>query len=393
MSLYNHNCNNNNKSNKRTCDDETFNKLQNEEKGLTITNIPLVSKIEAVDIESDIKKQINEDEKPMEKAKRSSYLFSNYQKAKKFLLQKSYFNFKINLTGNKNSNIHVFEDLKFYLKDLRNHFQFLVETKPLSASIKYHNDLSIEEKLYVLSSKYLECLNKCIDLYNDILSNAHKYDYDSKCQGNGYRSLGQLIEKCCLGTLVTMKQIYSQKSFFLFYTKYTLFTSELKDLEAWYNLIEKLEIILMIAAEMQGLSSTTDSLFINDEFLSLESQENIFLLQTTYQKDFFGRTCCFQFSDSLKIPLTTFTVAMASYNDFLSANDSGKIKKTAKTISSGPLYFMNPELRGLKIANIMKTSNVEFCKFFSRLSDNKIFHVNIKHLLHQLLTIIFYFHF
>ena len=375
------NCNNAN--NKRTSckfdHDEPFTELENGEKRLAIMNIPIVSKLEAVDIESDIQKQKKEDEKCLEKTPVSSYLFFNYQKAKKFFLQKSYFNFKINLPGKKNSdenNLHIFEYLKFYLKDLQNHFQFLVETKPLSATIKYHDNLSIEEKLYVLSSKYLECLNRCIELYNEILSNAHKYDYDSKCKGSGYRSLCQLIEKCCSGTLITMKQIYSQKSFFLFYTKYTLFASELNDFEAWYNLIEKLEIILIIAVEMQGLNSTTQSLFISDELLSLESQENIFLLQTTYQKDFFGRTCCFQFSDSLKLPLTTFTVAMASYNDYLS-NDSGKFSKTAKTISSGPLYFMNPELRGLKIANIMKTANVEFCKFFSRLSDNKIFHVNI----------------
>lgn len=70
---------------------------------------------------------------------------------------------------------------------------------------------------------------------------------------------------------------------------------------------------------------------------------------------------------------------MASYSDYIS-QDSNKLRKVAQLVSSSFKYFTNPELRAQKIENIMSTSNVDFCKIFSRLSDKKIFHVNFSNL-------------
>jgi hypothetical protein len=338
----------------------------------SILATPLITPKEAVDIETTIHNEILEDKLPP-----ASYLQSNYEKAKKFFLQKNYFNFKLSLTNSQKQGngkkTSVFDDLKYYLRDLLNHFQFLIENKPSATN----QELTNEQKLYKLSANYLECLNKCIYLHDVLLLNAHKYDYDATCEANGYRSLGLILRKCCEGTLATMEQIYAQKSFFLFYMKYTLFTSELNDFEAWYYLIEKIEIILSIAAELQLLSAKNDFLFIKNEELPKKTHEMLLLLQSTYQEAFFGRTCCFQFCNSLRIPLITFTVAMATYNDSYDIIEQvNRFSQTARSLSTGTKYFMNPELRGKKIAHIMRTSNVAFCKFFSRLTDTPLFHVS-----------------
>ena len=245
--------------------------------------------------EKDYKLKCN---KPTEQT--STLFYSNYQKVREFFIQKFYLNLKLNCTNKKSvddgTNLNIIDELKLYLNDLQNY----LEAREL-------NNMNLEGKFHKLSSSYLRILEKCICISNGLLDNAQKYDYNKNYNGNGYRSLVQLIEKCCSGTLVTLKKIHERKYAILFPAKYSLSTSHLIDFEAWCNLIEKLEIILTLATEMQCLSSQTASLFVNpDEFL-LDSQEKILMLQTTYQKHFFGRTCCFQFCSSLKKPLTTFT--------------------------------------------------------------------------------------
>lgn len=353
---------------------------------------PLITQIELADIEAAIQEEDHVEQlgdhrrislltdeheqqaQKQDKEQHVSYLYSNYEKAKKFLLQKNYFS---SLTNNHktNANVNVYEELKYYLRDLKNHFQFIVETKPLPLQTSPDSKATLDYKLYKLSTSYLNNLEKCI-YYNKILQmNAYKYDYDVNCPANGYRSLGHLLEKCCENTLVTMKQIYAQKSFFMFYMKYTMFTSELKDLEAWFNLIDKIQIMLEIGVEAQKLTATTNELFINYNKLPRHYEEMLLLLSTKYQDAFYGRTCCFQYCNSLKIPLTAFAVALASYNDTYEVPDASTIRKTAKSLSDSTKYFMNPELRAKKIAYIMQSSTVDFCKYFSRLTDSQIFHV------------------
>ena len=163
--------------------------------------------------------------------------------------------------------------------------------------------------------------------------------------------------------------------------------------------MEKIEIVLQTALELQKsqLRKKPDSVFnfhagpslfydltASDEDSSLV-ETNLLFLGSVYQEAFFGRTCGFQFCDSLQTPLTGAAVALASYNDgyeaysnkenqsggqavypLVTAEDGGVQQASSsagsfigqatlfKSLVSGTKYILDPELRAKKVHFLFK---------------------------------------
>ena len=217
--------------------------------------------------------------------------------------------------------------------------------------------------------------------------------------------------------------------------------------------MEKIEIVLLVASEMQDATlknhfnsnkketckqtrkianfhDAGPSLFFHPDDLSdTKVETNLLALASIHQEAFFGRTCGFQFCDSLKMPLTLCTVMLASYNDgyeafsnkenstpnsnvnspstpvstpssnpnsnslsssssnpsfnsassATSGNQFSNIQnlfgQAAKTLFSSTKYAMDPELRGKKISSVLKTANIDFCKAFWQLVETPVVQV------------------
>ena len=154
-------------------------------------------------------------------------------------------------------------------------------------------------------------------------------------------------------------------------------------------------------------SKKTLSLYIHkNDFVDNILEENLISLSTTDQDTFFGRTCGFQYTDSLKKTTTAVSILFASYNDgyktfrldssSLSSNNtsfSSKNKvlqiedhrysfssnsthstntkiilgKASKASICASKYLINPELRAKKISSLTREADIEFCKEFWRL--------------------------
>ena len=186
------------------------------------------------------------------------------------------------------------------------------------------------------------------------------------------------------------------------------------------------------ARKIRAFHDLGPPLFYHSDLLTDTSIEtNLLSLASVHQEAFFGRTCGFQFCDSLKIPLTLCAVLLASYNDgyeafankenstpnsnmtspstpmstlssspspngnsnslspspsnpsFNTATNNGTqftsiqsmFGQAAKTLFSSTKYTMDPELRAKKISSVMKNANVDFCKAFWQLTETPMVQV------------------
>jgi hormone-sensitive lipase len=175
-----------------------------------------------------------------------------------------------------------------------------------------------------------------------------------------------------------------------------------RKLETWTNLAEKLEIILQVALDMKKVSAmqSNRSLFLSaEEFVDTEMERKMFDLASIHQDAFYGRTCGFQFCESLRLPLTFCAVAFSSCHDAyakyvkkhadleceaaaLSASElepenNYEIGDFLHSILRSKKYAANPELRSRQMSHIVKTTSVDFCKAFWQLTETSVFQVII----------------
>lgn len=316
----------------------------------------------------------------------------------------------------------LFETLNNELDSLVEHFKANLESieSPL-----FDKQASTENQLYTVSPSCVDTsdtssntyyflttyakkvLNKTIDHYTELNKHVEEFDYSPKVKSNGYRSLMTIFEQCCKKLLSVVNQLNNTKSSFLFQFKLNTTlpgTMNIKDYQTWVRLLEKIEIVFQVACDIQKIQITGEqkshkfhegaSLFYDmceSDESSSSIETNLLLLGSVHQESFFGRTCGFQFCESLQTPLTGAAVALASYNDGYEAatvtttitrsNSYEKIDETQgqasiiKSLMSGTKYMMDPELRAKKISKVMKDANVEFCKAFWQLTELDIVQV------------------
>jgi hormone-sensitive lipase len=229
-------------------------------------------------------------------------------------------------------------------------------------------------------------LSRSVELYYRIGANVNLFDFDAQTKFNGYRSLQKLLVTCCRRILNLVIFLQNRK----------LDQTRFKEIKAWATLLEKLEIMLKMAAQLQARSldkSTHDcgaeevSLFVDlNELIDTDVEQQLFDLATIHQEAFFGRTCAFQFSKSLRLPLVAIVVAFTSFHDAheqrlkttRSRNNDGQFELRSFMRSmwyNGKKYVTNPELRSKRMCQIVQTTNVDLCKGFWQLTETLVFQV------------------
>jgi len=251
---------------------------------------------------------------------------------------------------------------------------------------------------FQLATYAKQVLSKCRAHYDKLEPNLAYFDLSADLQASGYRTLLAAFEACCRRLLLLTSQLNGTKSSFLFQFKLNATlpgTPNVRDFQAWVRLMEKVEIVLQIGVDIQRVqlqeSQVQPSLFYNmAEAKSAAIETNLLALGSVHQEAFFGRTCGFQFCESLQTPLTGCAVALASYNDGYEAYATAAVVQVEaegagsfmqgqatlfKSLVSGTKYVMDPELRAKKISKVMKDANVEFCKAFWQLTETDIVQV------------------
>jgi hypothetical protein len=274
---------------------------------------------------------------------------------------------------------------------------------------------------FILASESRSALIRSLPVYNRIKSNAHKFDCE-KMKANGYRSVLEAFKQALRRFYGVVRRLNEQKNC-LSYRKQK---SHLKEFKSWSRLLQKFEIILSTALEMQQMSLNSAkkdhkiSLFIDaDSNENFNLEMAFFKLTAIHSEAFFGRTCGFQFTESVQLTVTGIAVAMASLYDgyktfnqnkfcrdsslllkrtsspFLSRsvtscsesnnnsdesntklNSLSSIGRGTKSLVSSTKYFANTELRGKQIENIMKAVDLGFYKDFWELTESSFVHVN-----------------
>lgn len=217
---------------------------------------------------------------------------------------------------------------------------------------------------YKLCKYAKEILGRCVTHYNQLEANASCFDVSEQIKSNGYRTLMAAFDNCCKRMLLVVSQLNETKSSFLFHLKLNSSMPgaiNIKDFQTWVRLMEKIEIILLVACDIQDkqLSQQQNpeeppSLFYdmaeNAKPADSSIETNLLCLGSVYQESFFGRTCGFQFCESLRTPLTGCAVALASYNDgyelYSNNNNSGLGSPIATSNSSSPGEPVDPPSAG-----------------------------------------------
>lgn len=264
----------------------------------------------------------------------------------------------------------IYADLMFYLNEIHKFFE---PTNPANSNI---SQFKFAIKLHSLADLLIKNLNDTKQLRDTIDSRASAYDLDAETKKNGYRSLVAAYDKCCAIVLSLVKEVFQNKSNITFQIRNRINeTNDLKELDTYEKLIQNFVPLLQLAHEMQLKTFENSSLFLHADSINFPMEKKLLLLANMNPEAYFGRSCAFQFCDSLKGPLTACAIALASYNDGYYAYQNNQLGITAKSLFSGTKYFLNPELRALKLAEIMKHADVEFCKAFWQLTETSVVQV------------------
>ena len=255
------------------------------------------------------------------------------------------------------------DTLEWHLKEIHDFFE--LESKS--------NSSKIIELMYNLTTSYLLHYNKCVQLRECLLENSKIFDCNAGLEYNGYRTLIEMFEKCCLQSLRVIKFIY-RKSCKVRKAKERCLTSRANEYKTWCLLIENFSLVFNIATEMQEFTKQTKCLFIHDAEKSQILEKKIVLLNS---ESFYGHSCAFQFCKSLRFLLTACTVAMVTVDERQKLKTQGQnccLRKAAQTVSTS-VKCLDQEYRANQLVNIMKNSNIDFFKSVVQLIEKRIVQV------------------
>lgn len=207
---------------------------------------------------------------------------------------------------------------------------------------------------YQLANHAKEVLRRSQLKYNEIDANAHKFDYE-KLKSNGYRSVLTVYDTCVRRLVLIVHDLNEKKNRIVFLK---FLNSSLKEFQSWLRLLEKLDIVLKTALDMQMTSLSEfkktvlnendviplkpfhdgPSLFLHEDKLVENAviERNLFSLASEHLDAFFGKTCGFQFCESLQLAVTGCAIALASYNDGFEAYSPKESSPPAITRAGSP---------------------------------------------------------
>lgn len=150
-----------------------------------------------------------------------------------------------------------------------------------------------EERFHTSSRTLCEHLDQGVIPGVDYISQvAYMFDFSPDLRANGYRSILQVIHKCCLHLYQLCRHISNNKSSFVFRT-----THYSKELEAYVSALGQLRACLYYLQRLVSYCSK-GNLFPDEESLSdaeyQEADQLMLEVETLSQEPFYGRCLGFQ---------------------------------------------------------------------------------------------------
>jgi hormone-sensitive lipase len=216
------------------------------------------------------------------------------------------------------------------------------------------------ERLLILLSHSLEL---SIPLIRYLTENFHHFDYNSEIRANGYRTLVVAHGQACLRTLDILKLVDTRRVGLLFNLMYS--SRLFQDLENWTKALTGMQHLLSFAVKMVDYSQKK-VLCIDADQVPLDVELDYFKIVAFDSEYFFGRTCGFQFTQSMQTMLTFILAGLATYYETYNRS----IPFAAASLATAPKYLLFPEQRAKKCASIFRDSDYLFCKSFWNLVDH-----------------------
>ncbi|CAF0822596.1 unnamed protein product [Adineta steineri] len=209
----------------------------------------------------------------------------------------------------------------------------------------------------------LHSLELSVPLIQLLTDNFHYFDYSPEIRANGYRTLVTSHGQASLRTLDILRQVDTKRVGLLFNLMYS--SRLFQDLESWTKVLIGMQHLLSFAVKMISYSENKN-LCIDADKVPLDIELDYFKIVAFDSEYFFGRTCGFQFAQSMQTILTFLLAGLATYHETYNRS----IPFAAASLATAPKYLLFPEQRAKKCAAIFRDCDYLFCKSFWNLVDH-----------------------
>ncbi|CAF3324025.1 unnamed protein product [Rotaria sp. Silwood2] len=216
------------------------------------------------------------------------------------------------------------------------------------------------QRLFIQLSHSLEL---SLPLIRYLIDNFHQFDYSTEIRANGYRTLVVSHGQACLRTLDILRQVDTKRAGLLFNLMYA--SRLFQDLESWIKALIGMQHILAFAVKIIGYTEKT-TLYVDVTQVPMDVELDYFKMVAFNTESFFGRTCGFQFAESMENMLTLILAGLAAYHETYNRS----IPFAAASVATAPKYILFPEQRAAKCAAVFRDCDYLFCKSFWNLVDH-----------------------
>ncbi|CAF1025090.1 unnamed protein product [Rotaria sordida] len=226
------------------------------------------------------------------------------------------------------------------------------------------------QRLLVQLSHSLEL---SLPLIRYLIDNFHHFDYSPEIRASGYRTLVVLHGHACLRTLDILRRIDAKRAGLLFNLMHA--SRFFQDLESWTKTLTGLQHILSFAVKIVDYTEKT-SLYLDVTKVPMDVELDYFKMVAYDSENFFGRTCGFQFAQSMETMLTFLLAGLAAYHETYNR----PIPFAAASVATAPKYILFPEQRAAKCAAVFRDCDYLFCKSFWNLVDHDFIKMGSKYI-------------
>ncbi|UJR14978.1 hypothetical protein I4U23_001957 [Adineta vaga] len=209
----------------------------------------------------------------------------------------------------------------------------------------------------------LHSVELSIPLVQYLRDNFHHFDYSPEIRASGYRTLTVAHGQACLRTVDILRQVDTKRVGLLFNLMYS--SRLFQDLESWTKVLIGMQHLLSFAVKIVNYSENK-VLCIDANDVPLDVELEYFRMVAFDSEYFFGRTCGFQFAQSIQTMLTVLLAGLATYHETYNRS----IPFAAASLATAPKYILFPEQRAKKCAAIFRDCDYLFCKSFWNLIDH-----------------------
>ncbi|KAL5019642.1 hypothetical protein ScPMuIL_002534 [Solemya velum] len=200
---------------------------------------------------------------------------------------------------------------------------------------------------------------------NDLIPHLNRFDLSPDEPANGYRSLLDVVHKCCLHLVQLCRHISVNRGSLFFRSAHYC-----RELECFVETLGQLRACLYYAQKLIKYCQK-GNLFPEDEYMTDNVAEELMMeVELLSQDCFYGRCLGFQFCESMQKPLNVVSIAMASFSE--GYQETSNMMQLASSLFNSGKYILNPDLRAQQVVSITRTADISFCKAFWSITEASI---------------------